>query len=144
MSWGWPQNLRGHTFIKSTKNAQFCNHHSLNQQKWTIDLLFKKTESAGTWQIWRLLSPVRVDVINVWSLMLLTIYNEPLDGLNLTSVANKFIDSNYGRKLVSGTFKFQDDEQVHKKDCVLFLLKHRKDHMQRRNRPYLEALSCVK
>lgn len=76
--------------------------------------------------------------------MLLTIYNEPLDGLNLTSVANKFIDSNYGRKLVSGTFKFQDDEQVHKKDCVLFLLKHRKDHMRRRNRPYLEALSCVK
>lgn len=76
--------------------------------------------------------------------MLLTIYNEPLDGLNLTSVANKFIDSNYGRKLVSGTFKIQDDVQVHKKDCVLFLLRHRRDHMRRRNIPYLEILSCVK
>ena len=33
--------FRGHTFITSTKNNQFCDPPPLHPQKGTIDLLFK-------------------------------------------------------------------------------------------------------
>ena len=40
--------------------------------------------------------------------MLLTIYKEWLDGLNLIATANEFSDNNDERNLVFRTFKIQD------------------------------------